>query len=254
MSAELGPFFLSGPMCSGVALVLVPVTHLAFSPRRREPRLKNDTRFFKNEACCLTAVAKATILVPYHVVKSLQLIWRLGTRRWNLRVPKLQMNCSDLKIRHPDISCSNSHQDDVLYHFELMPFSRWDTVKSSCICILWSFVQSVHKGYKTDLEWWCHKLWMMMSQNTIVMLLLGDVVGMRAQHKNKTSASYQYQIRSLITRYCKILNLWDRVLKCSKHFEIYHLADAPQWHLPNFKVIGELKHKSEAFKNWKILQ
>ena len=35
--------------------------------------------------------------------KSLQLIWRLGTRRWNLRVPDLQMSCSnDKNIGHKD--------------------------------------------------------------------------------------------------------------------------------------------------------
>ena len=53
---------------------------------------------------CLAAIAGATILAPCHVhdvVKSLQLIWRSGTRRWNLRrwnlrVPNLQMSCSDL--------------------------------------------------------------------------------------------------------------------------------------------------------------
>ena len=37
-----------------------------------------------------------TELVPYHVVKSLQLIWCSGTRRFHLRVPDLQMCCSDL--------------------------------------------------------------------------------------------------------------------------------------------------------------
>ena len=49
-----------------------------------------------NWACRLAAIAGATILVPCHVVKSLQLIWRSGTRRWNLRVPNLQMSCIDL--------------------------------------------------------------------------------------------------------------------------------------------------------------
>ena len=39
------------------------------------------------------------ILIPFYVVKSLQLIWRSGTRRWNLRVPGLQMGCSDLTWR-----------------------------------------------------------------------------------------------------------------------------------------------------------
>ena len=43
--------------------------------------------------------AGAIILVPCHVVKSLQLIWRLGTRRWNLRVPHLQVSGSDLTSR-----------------------------------------------------------------------------------------------------------------------------------------------------------
>ena len=33
---------------------------------------------------------------PLILVTSLQLIWRLGTHRWNLRVPNLQMGCSDL--------------------------------------------------------------------------------------------------------------------------------------------------------------
>ena len=42
------------------------------------------------------AIFGATILVPYHVVKSLQLIWRPGTRRFHLRVPGLQMSCRDL--------------------------------------------------------------------------------------------------------------------------------------------------------------
>ena len=34
--------------------------------------------------------------MPYLSVKSLQLIWRSGTHRWNLRVPDLQMSCRDL--------------------------------------------------------------------------------------------------------------------------------------------------------------
>ena len=34
-----------------------------------------------------------------HGVKSVQLIWRLGTRRFHLRVPDLQMSCSDLNLR-----------------------------------------------------------------------------------------------------------------------------------------------------------
>ena len=44
----------------------------------------------------LVAITGTTSLVPYLKVKSLQLIWRSGTRRWHLRVPDLQMSCSDL--------------------------------------------------------------------------------------------------------------------------------------------------------------
>ena len=36
------------------------------------------------------------LLGPCDLYQVLQLIWRLGTRRWNLRVPILQMSCSDL--------------------------------------------------------------------------------------------------------------------------------------------------------------
>ena len=36
------------------------------------------------------------ILVPHLLVNWLQLVWRSGTRRWNLQVPDLQMSCSDL--------------------------------------------------------------------------------------------------------------------------------------------------------------
>ena len=37
-------------------------------------------------------------MMSYPYVKSLQLIWRSGTRRWNLRVPDLQMSCRDLTL------------------------------------------------------------------------------------------------------------------------------------------------------------
>ena len=44
-------------------------------------------------------IAGATILTPCHVVKSLKLVWRFGTRRFHPRVPDLQMSCSDLTYR-----------------------------------------------------------------------------------------------------------------------------------------------------------
>ena len=44
----------------------------------------------------LVAITGTTILVPYHKVKLLQLIWRYGTHRWNLRFPNRQMSTRDL--------------------------------------------------------------------------------------------------------------------------------------------------------------
>ena len=44
----------------------------------------------------LVAIPWTTSLVPYLQVKSLQLIWRSGIRRFHLRVPDLQMSCRDL--------------------------------------------------------------------------------------------------------------------------------------------------------------
>ena len=53
-------------------------------------------RLIDNGTCRQPAITRTTILVPCHVVKSLQLIWRSGTRRFYLRVPDLQMSCRDL--------------------------------------------------------------------------------------------------------------------------------------------------------------
>ena len=44
----------------------------------------------------LVAITGTTKPVPYLLDKSLQLSWRLGTGRFDLRVPNLQMVCSDL--------------------------------------------------------------------------------------------------------------------------------------------------------------
>ena len=68
--------------------------------RNRHCRTVNSTPRPKDslasEVCHLVAVCGTNILVPCHVIKYLQLIWRSGTRRWNLRVPDLQMSCSNL--------------------------------------------------------------------------------------------------------------------------------------------------------------
>ena len=52
--------------------------------------------FHEHGVCCLVVIAGVTMLVPYHLIKSLQLIWRSGMRRFHLRMPDLQMSCSDL--------------------------------------------------------------------------------------------------------------------------------------------------------------
>ena len=36
------------------------------------------------------------VLLSVFEVKSLQLVWKLGTSRFHLRVPNLQMSCSDM--------------------------------------------------------------------------------------------------------------------------------------------------------------
>ena len=57
----------------------------------------------------LAAISGTTKLVPYHSVKSLQLIWRWGTCRFHLQVPHLQMSWSNLIMirRYQDRSPSN---------------------------------------------------------------------------------------------------------------------------------------------------
>ena len=48
-----------------------------------------------------------------HVVKSLQLIWGLGTHITHLRVPDPQTGCIHLKIGHQDSSSSYDHQSHI---------------------------------------------------------------------------------------------------------------------------------------------
>ena len=62
------------------------------------------------------AIAGTIILVHCHVVKSLQLTLRSGTRRFHLRVPDLKVSCRDFaEIGHQNGSPSNGHQGDKPY-------------------------------------------------------------------------------------------------------------------------------------------
>ena len=81
------------------------------------------------EHVVLAAITKTTILVPY-LVKSLPLIWRPGTRRWNLRVPGHQMSCSDLtrmrgyqETKLPHLIYNDSIPN--LLHLSSSPWDFW---------------------------------------------------------------------------------------------------------------------------------
>ena len=50
----------------------------------------------KKASCLLVGIARTNIVVSYRPVKSLQFIWRCGTRWSHLWMTNLQMNCSDL--------------------------------------------------------------------------------------------------------------------------------------------------------------
>ena len=88
---------------------LVPYKHLATSKNNDNQdttrvklnfltgyRYSVDKTMNYHGACRPAAITGTTIQAPCHVIKSLQLIWRSGTRRWNLQVPDLPMRCSDL--------------------------------------------------------------------------------------------------------------------------------------------------------------
>ena len=57
----------------------------------------------------LVAIIGTTILAPYHLVKSLQPIQRLGARRFHLQAPNLRKSCSGLTSMrgYQDISSNN---------------------------------------------------------------------------------------------------------------------------------------------------
>ena len=96
-------------ICTSMACIndnLCVANNITYSEGRREWKISNllERGYCKQNLVVIsavwvfltTAVVGATILVSCNIVKSLQLIWRSGTRRWNLRVPDLQMSCSDL--------------------------------------------------------------------------------------------------------------------------------------------------------------
>ena len=77
-----------------------------------------------NGACRQRAIGGATVLIHWHVVKSLKLIWRSGTRRWNLQMSDLQMSRSELKTGCRDSNSSNIYHSDRPY-FTRSPEPNW---------------------------------------------------------------------------------------------------------------------------------
>ena len=71
---------------------------------------------------------ETTTLAPYHVVKALQLNWRSDTNRWNLRMPDLQMSCSDLTERLGTMLVV-----PVIATWDTCPFPN-ETYLSMCFC------------------------------------------------------------------------------------------------------------------------
>ena len=69
---------------------------------------KQQTTGNHNRNVSLVVITRISELVPYHLVKSLQLIWRLDTCRFNLRLPNLQVSCSD----STRIGCETSYPND----------------------------------------------------------------------------------------------------------------------------------------------
>ena len=102
-------YVLENIVCKMAAIVFKPQCVKNFT-------LRNHWKIFitvtSMKHVALVAITETTLLVPCQVVKFLQLIWRSGTCRWNLRVPDLQMSCNDLtwKIRHQASSPSHGHQ------------------------------------------------------------------------------------------------------------------------------------------------
>ena len=100
----------------------------------------------------------------HHLVKSQPLFWRLGTRRLNLRVPNLQMSCSDLTWMR-GYQANNPRND-------IMPHSRILVIRLLLFgCVVSTFVTRAHhvvwcsgswRGRVswrwTRVGWWCRRL------------------------------------------------------------------------------------------------
>ena len=92
----------------------------------------------------LVAVNGISVLVPYLQVKSLQLIWRSGTRRWNLRVPDLHMSCRDLTTWGCSL-CNGYHVTCPTYR---MAVDRQSNIISPAVLAPWGIFTYFHNLYR----------------------------------------------------------------------------------------------------------
>ena len=92
----------------------------------------------------LVAINGTTKPTPYHSVKSLQLIWRLGTDRRNLWIPNLHMSNSNLikMTRWQDSGHSNGYQWACL-HYNTMTWKHF--------LHYWHFVRRIHHYQRISL-------------------------------------------------------------------------------------------------------
>ena len=72
------------------------------------------TRYW-NKEYRLVVTTWTNFLEPYDPVETLQVIWRSGTRRFHLRVPDLQMDCSYLNKWYQFISSIENHHGSAIF-------------------------------------------------------------------------------------------------------------------------------------------
>ena len=90
-------------------------------------------------------INRITRIVPYLKVKSLQLIWRSGTRRFHLRVPDLQMSCNDLTTRQRVLG---------LWPQWWLPWATWAILFCFCLELLSRVFASQLVQYSIRMEEW----------------------------------------------------------------------------------------------------
>ena len=105
----------------------------------------------------------------HHVVQLLQLIWRSGTRTWNLRVPDLQLNCTlfiatHLMIGHTLMNPAGARSSDDLQWLESRIGYQVNSPRSDlngdipywhhCTCIHYSFKSTTLCRKICDNPWW----------------------------------------------------------------------------------------------------